>query len=189
MLFTDEQWHTIRELIRDHHNAFIVKTIGPDAVAPDVLAHLKHKGLVAVEMSAISDAYSYGQHVADGEHPKISRMTYSTVSEVLRSNYIRAAIAHGLPRRLIFYKYALKNALIPIVTLSGQSLGYLIAGAILVEVAFSWPGIGRYAVESMVVADLSPVQAFLILVTLFSMIINLVIDISYFYLDPRIKGA
>jgi peptide/nickel transport system permease protein len=119
----------------------------------------------------------------------ISRMTYSTVSEVLQSNYIRAATAHGLPRRLIYYKYALKNALIPIVTLSGQSLGFLIAGAVLVEVAFSWPGIGRYAVESMAVADLSPVQAFLILVTAFSMVINLIIDVSYFYLDPRIKGA
>lgn len=119
----------------------------------------------------------------------ISRMTYSSVSEVLTSNYIKTAIASGLPRRLIFFKYALKSALIPIITLSGQSLSFLIAGAILVEVAFTWPGIGRYAVESMVTADLAPVQAFVIVVTVMSMVINLVVDVSYFYLDPRIKGA
>lgn len=117
----------------------------------------------------------------------ISRMTYTAVSETLRSNYVRAATAQGLPRRKILFRYTLKNAMIPIVTLAGQSMTFLIAGAILVEIVFSWPGIGRYAVESMVIADLAPVQAFVIVVTIISLVVNLLVDISYFYFDPRIR--
>jgi ABC-type dipeptide/oligopeptide/nickel transport system permease component len=117
----------------------------------------------------------------------ISRMTYSSVSETLRSNYVRASVAQGLPRRKVLFKYTLKNAMIPIVTLAGQSMTFLIAGAILVEMVFSWPGIGRYAVESMVIADLAPVQAFVIVTTILALVINLLIDISYFYFDPRIR--
>lgn len=119
----------------------------------------------------------------------ISRMTYAAVSETLRSNYVRAAAAQGLPRGKILFKYTLKNAMIPIVTLAGQSMTFLIAGAILVEMVFSWPGIGRYAVESMVIADLAPVQAFVIVTTILALAINLLVDISYFYFDPRIRVA
>jgi peptide/nickel transport system permease protein len=119
----------------------------------------------------------------------ISRMTYAAVSETLRSNYVRAAAAQGLPRAKILFKYTLKNAMIPIVTLAGQSMTFLIAGAILVEMVFSWPGIGRYAVESMVIADLAPVQAFVIVTTILALAINLLVDISYFYFDPRIRVA
>lgn len=119
----------------------------------------------------------------------ISRMTYSAVSETMRSNYVRASIAQGLPRRKLLFKYTLKNAMIPIVTLAGQSMTFLIAGAILVEMVFSWPGIGRYAVESMVIADLAPVQAFVIVTTVLALVINLLVDISYFYFDPRIQVA
>jgi peptide/nickel transport system permease protein len=117
----------------------------------------------------------------------ISRMTYSAVSETMRSNFVRASVAQGLPRRKILFKYTLKNAMIPIVTLAGQSMTFLIAGAILVEMVFSWPGIGRYAVESMVIADLAPVQAFVIVTTILALAINLLVDISYFYFDPRIR--
>jgi peptide/nickel transport system permease protein len=117
----------------------------------------------------------------------ISRMTYAAVSETLRSNYVRAAVAQGLPRRQVLFKYTLKNAMIPIVTLAGQSMTFLIAGAILVEMVFAWPGIGRYAVESMVIADLAPVQAFVIVTTILALVINLLVDISYFYFDPRIR--
>lgn len=117
----------------------------------------------------------------------ISRMTFTAVSETLRSNYVRAAVAQGLPRRKILFKYTLKNAMIPIVTLAGQSMTFLIAGAILVEMVFSWPGIGRYAVESMVIADLAPVQAFVIFTTILALVINLLVDLSYFYFDPRIR--
>jgi peptide/nickel transport system permease protein len=119
----------------------------------------------------------------------ISRMTYSAVSETLRANYVRAANAQGLPRRKVLFKYTLKNAMIPIVTLAGQSMTFLIAGAILVEMVFSWPGIGRYAVESMIIADLAPVQAFVIFTTIMALAINLLVDVSYFYFDPRIRVA
>jgi peptide/nickel transport system permease protein len=117
----------------------------------------------------------------------ISRMTYSAVSETLQSNYVRAAVAQGLPRRKVLFKYTLKNAMIPIVTLAGQSMTFLIAGAILVEMVFAWPGIGRYAVDSMLIADLAPVQAFVIVTTILALLINLLVDISYFYFDPRIR--
>jgi ABC-type dipeptide/oligopeptide/nickel transport system permease component len=117
----------------------------------------------------------------------ISRMTYSAMTETLRSNYVRAGVAQGLPRRQLLFKYTLRNAMIPIVTLAGQSMTFLIAGAILVEIVFSWPGIGRYAVDSMIIADLAPVQAFVIFTTVMSLLINLLVDVSYFYFDPRIR--
>jgi hypothetical protein len=85
-LFTDEQLHAIRAIIRDQHNAFIVNTIGPDAVPPDVLEHLRRRGLVAVEMSAINDAYTYGQHVADGKDPKIATMSFDAFNDYMRKN-------------------------------------------------------------------------------------------------------
>jgi peptide/nickel transport system permease protein len=119
----------------------------------------------------------------------ISRMSFSAVSQTMQSNYVRAAVAQGLSRRKVLFKYTLKNAMIPIVTLAGQSMTFLIAGSILVEMVFSWPGIGRYAVESMVIADLAPVQAFVIFTTILALAINLLVDVSYFYFDPRIRVA
>lgn len=85
-LITDEQLHRIREIIADHHAAFVVNTIGPEAVPPDVLERLRAKGLVAVEMSAISDAYVYGQHVAAGEKRGVSTMSYDSFIEYLSKN-------------------------------------------------------------------------------------------------------
>jgi peptide/nickel transport system permease protein len=117
----------------------------------------------------------------------ISRMTFSAVTETMTSNFVRAAVAQGISRRKVLFKYTLKNAMIPIVTLAGQSMTFLIAGSILVEMVFSWPGIGRYAVESMIIADLAPVQAFVIFTTILALAINLLVDISYFYFDPRIR--
>ncbi len=120
--------------------------------------------------------------------PPISRMVYTSVLNVLSSNYIRTAKAYGLSERLIRYRYALRNALIPVITLCGQLFAHLIGGIVLVEVVFAWNGIGRYAVNSLQVADLAPVRAFILVVIVCSLLVNFIIDLIYFYLDPRIKG-
>lgn len=117
----------------------------------------------------------------------IIRMTYSCMDTELRTDYVRAAVASGLKWRLILTKYALKNAMIPIVTLIGSMTRYLLAGTVLAEIVFSWPGIGRYAIESTLVADLAPLQAVVLIVTAATLLVNILVDLSYYWFDPRIK--
>lgn len=117
----------------------------------------------------------------------IGRLTATAMADELSADYARAAIATGIPRRLIIGKYALKNIMIPVVTLVGVMARFLFGGAVLTELVFSWPGIGRYAVESMLVADLAPLQAVVLIVTVATLLINIVVDVSYFWFDPRIK--
>jgi peptide/nickel transport system permease protein len=117
----------------------------------------------------------------------ILRMTYSCMNVELASDYARAARASGLPNRLILTRFALKNAMIPIVTLIGSMTRYLLAGTVLAEIVFSWPGIGRYAIESTLVADLAPLQAVVLIVTGATLLINVLVDLSYYWFDPRIK--
>jgi peptide/nickel transport system permease protein len=119
----------------------------------------------------------------------IARMTSTAMHEQLSGDYVRAATAAGIPRGLIIRKYALKNIMIPVVTLIAIMVRVLIGGAVLTEIVFSWPGLGRYAVESMLVADLAPLQAVVLIVTVATLAINLVVDISYYWFDPRIKIA
>jgi len=117
----------------------------------------------------------------------IARMAYTVMSRELTSDYARAAVAAGIPRRLLVGKFALKNVMIPVVTMIGVTTRSLFAGAVLVEIAFSWPGIGRYAVESMLVADLAPLQAVVLIVTVVTVLINIAVEVSYFWFDPRIQ--
>lgn len=117
----------------------------------------------------------------------IARMTAAVMADQLASDYVRAALAAGISRGQILRKYALKNIMIPVVTLVGVMVRFLIGGAVLTEVVFSWPGMGRYAVESMLVADLAPLQAVVLIVTAATLLINIAIDVSYFWFDPRIK--
>jgi peptide/nickel transport system permease protein len=119
----------------------------------------------------------------------IVRVTYSTMSSQLTSDHIRAATASGLSRWKIVGRYALKNAMIPVITAVGLTARLLLGGAVLIEIVFSWPGIGRYAVESLLVADLAPLQAVVLITTILTLLINLVVDVSYFWFDPRIKVA
>jgi ABC-type dipeptide/oligopeptide/nickel transport system permease component len=119
----------------------------------------------------------------------IVRMTYTCVNHELSSDYVRAAVAAGLPQRWILAKYALKNAMIPVVTLVGSMVRYLLAATVLAEIVFSWPGIGRYAIESTLVADLAPLQAVVLIVTAATLLVNILVDLSYYWFDPRIKVA
>ena len=115
------------------------------------------------------------------------RMTRSTVLEVLREDYVRTAWAKGLEGRIVVYKHALKNALIPVVTIVGGQLGTLLAGTVIVETIFALPGMGRLTVEAIVYRDYPVVQTNVMLVAGVLVTLNLLVDLSYAWLDPRIR--
>jgi peptide/nickel transport system permease protein len=115
------------------------------------------------------------------------RMTRSTVLEVLREDYVRTAWAKGLGGRIVVYKHALKNALIPVITVVGGQLGVLLAGAVVVETIFALPGMGRLTVEAILYRDYPVVQTNVMLVAGTLVTLNLVVDLAYAWLDPRIR--
>jgi peptide/nickel transport system permease protein len=115
------------------------------------------------------------------------RMTRSTVLEVLREDYVRTAWAKGLGERIIVYKHALKNAMIPVITLIGGQLGTLLAGTVIVETIFALPGMGRLTVEAILFRDYPVVQTNVMLVAGALVTLNLLVDLTYAWLDPRIR--
>ncbi|MGI6691212.1 MAG: ABC transporter permease [Christensenellales bacterium] len=117
----------------------------------------------------------------------IMRYTRSAMLETIRQDYIRTARAKGLHERLVINRHALKNALIPIVTVIGMQLGGLLGGAVLTETIFAWPGVGTYIVNGINNSDYAVVQGGCVLVALISVLMNLVVDVLYAYLDPRIR--
>jgi len=117
----------------------------------------------------------------------IARMTRSSMLEVLGLDYIRTARAKGLLERVVILKHGLRNALIPIVTIVGLETGSLLSGAVLTETVFSLPGSGTALVSAILARDYPVVQAFTIVIALIYVLVNLVVDISYAYLDPRIR--
>src|SRR5690625_1561641 len=117
----------------------------------------------------------------------IARMTRSSMLEVMESDYIRTVRAKGSGQFLIIYKHALKNALIPVLTVIGLQTGVLLGGAILTETIFSWPGIGRYIFDAISYRDYPVIQSGILIVAFLFVIINLIVDILYSYIDPRIK--
>ena len=114
------------------------------------------------------------------------RMTRSTVLEVLREDYVRTAWAKGLGGRVVVYKHALKNALIPVITIVGGQLGVLLAGTVVVETIFALPGMGRLTVEAIFFRDYPVVQTNVMLVAATLVTLNLLVDLTYAWLDPRI---
>jgi peptide/nickel transport system permease protein len=115
------------------------------------------------------------------------RMTRSTVLEVLREDYVRTAWAKGLAGKVVVYKHALKNALIPVITIIGGQLGVLLAGTVVVETIFALPGMGRLTVEAILYRDYPIVQTNVMLVAATLVTLNLVVDLTYAWLDPRIR--
>jgi peptide/nickel transport system permease protein len=115
------------------------------------------------------------------------RMTRSTVLEVLREDYVRTAWAKGLAGRIVVYKHALKNALIPVITIIGGQLGVLLAGTVVVETIFALPGMGRLTVEAILYRDYPIVQTNVMLVAATLVTLNLIVDLMYAWLDPRIR--
>ncbi|MBD3887104.1 ABC transporter permease [Phormidium tenue FACHB-886] len=117
----------------------------------------------------------------------IARITRSAMLEVLSQDYIRTARAKGLVERLVIMKHALKNALLPVITIIGLQFGTLLGGAILTETIFSWPGIGSWIYEGILARDYPVVQGGVVFVAITFVLINLLVDISYAFLDPRIQ--
>ncbi len=117
----------------------------------------------------------------------IARMTRSSMLDVLQEDYIRTAHAKGLSERVVLFRHALKNAFLPIVTIIGLQTGILMAGAVLTETIFSWPGIGKWIYDAILARDYPIVQGGTLLIAVVFVFFNLLVDLSYAYLDPRIK--
>jgi dipeptide transport system permease protein len=117
----------------------------------------------------------------------LSRMTRASFLEVLREDYIRTALAKGLPQNVIDWKHAFRNILIPIVTVFGLLVGALITGAVLTETIFSWPGIGRWIVKSVEARDYPVIQGGILYLAFFIVLINVSVDLAYLAIDPRLR--
>jgi len=117
----------------------------------------------------------------------IARMTRASMLEVLNQDYVRTARAFGINRRKVIYKYVLRNALIPIVTVIGLQFGYLLGGAVLTESVFGWPGLGRYVVDSIFSRDYIAVQVGIMIIAISFVLVNLAVDIVYALVDPRLR--
>ncbi len=117
----------------------------------------------------------------------IARMTRSSMLDVLQEDYIRTAKAKGLVERVVLYRHALKNAFLPVITIIGIQIGSLLAGAVLTETIFSWPGIGKWVYDSILARDYPIVQGVTLLIAIIFLLVNLLVDLSYALLDPRIK--
>lgn len=125
--------------------------------------------------------------LAYGSLAVITRMVRGGMVEVLNQDYIRTARAKGISANGVIYGHALKNAMLPTVTSLGLQIGLLLSGAFLVEIVFSWPGIGRYAVEAIQRLDYNATMATTLIIALIFVLMNLVVDILYLFLDPRIS--
>jgi peptide/nickel transport system permease protein len=117
----------------------------------------------------------------------VARIMRASMLDVLRQDYIRTARSKGLGRRVVIFRHALKNAMIPAVTVIGISFGDLLSGAVLTETIFSWPGLGRYIVQSLLVLDYPAITGATLFVAFIFSMANLVVDISYATLDPRMR--
>lgn len=117
----------------------------------------------------------------------VARLTRSSMLDVLDSEYIKLVRAKGMPERTVIFKHALRNAAIPIITILGLQLGGLIGGSVLVETIFSWPGVGQLSVDAVFAADYAVIQAIVLLGSISFVAINLLIDVMYAVVDPRIR--
>lgn len=117
----------------------------------------------------------------------IARMTRATMLEVMKSDYVRTARAKGLSMFWVVYKHALKNAVIPVLTVIGLQTGLLLGGAILTETIFGWPGIGRYLYDAIAYRDYPVIQSGILIIAAIFVLINLIVDLLYVFVDPRIK--
>ncbi len=117
----------------------------------------------------------------------IASMTRSSMLDVVGHDYIRTARAKGLSERVVTYRHALRNTLVPVITVQGLQFGTLLGGAVLTESVFSWPGLGRYLVDAIFLRDYPVVQAAILVIAVGFIIINLIVDLVYALVDPRIR--
>jgi peptide/nickel transport system permease protein len=140
---------------------------------------LTESGLRSLVMPAVS--------LAIGQIALVARLSRAEMLGVLRTDYIRFARARGLPDTVVNFSHALRNTLIPIITVSGIQLGYLVAFAVVVEQVFQWPGMGLLFLQALAQTDLPLISAFLLVAAFFFVAINLVVDLLYAVADPRLR--
>ena len=171
-------WSVEKDTIRFHLVEFIANLFLFNSIITgqwDILLDaIRHLILPATALSTIPMAI-------------IARMTRSSLLEVLGLDYVRAARAKGVLERWVILKHALRNALLPVVTIIGLSLGGLLGGAVLTESIFSLAGVGRILVEAITARDYPIIQAFTVVISIGYVAVNLLVDLSYAYLDPRIR--
>ena len=134
--------------------------------------------------SIILPAFTVGAGLA----ALLTRTTRSSMLDVIRQDYLRTARAKGVPERTIIRKHALRNALIPIITIFGVQFSNVLGGSVLAETVFAWPGVGRLVVDAIDQRDIPTVTGALVMTTMLVTIVNLMIDIVYAFVDPRIKA-
>lgn len=117
----------------------------------------------------------------------VARFTRSSMLEAISQDYVRTARAKGLAEPTVHLRHTLKNALIPVMTIVGLQLGYLLGGAVLTEVIFAWPGLGRLMLEAILARDFPVIQGSVLLIALVFVLVNLAVDLLYAYVDPRIR--
>jgi len=154
-------------------------------------------GLVLVDSLLAGDLHAFGNAIwhlvlpglALGTVPAavIARMTRSSLLEVLGEDYVRTAWAKGLSERVVVFRHALKNAFIPILTVISLEFGYLLGGAVITETIFAWPGVGRWLLLAVYSRDFRAVQGGVLLVAVTFVVVNLIADLMYAWLDPRIR--
>jgi ABC-type dipeptide/oligopeptide/nickel transport system permease component len=166
-------------------------------IAPEVSAPTRITGLYVVDALLTADARALVSSLHQLMLPALTlgfavmapltRMVRATMLEILESDFVRAAWAAGLPRRRVIYGDALRNALIPLITLLGVIFGFLMAGNVVVEMVFAWPGLGNYAITALMTKDPGPIQSFVLFVAVVYVLINLTVDLLYGLADPRIR--
>ncbi|PKB81968.1 MAG: hypothetical protein BZY88_05555, partial [SAR202 cluster bacterium Io17-Chloro-G9] len=124
--------------------------------------------------------------LALGSSAQLMRLSRASMLEVLQQDYVRTARAKGLNERVVIWVHALKNALLPVVTVLGINLGHLLGGTVIVESIFNWPGVGKYAVDAIFLRDSPVIQGFVLYMGLIFLLVNLSVDLSYRWMDPRL---
>lgn len=117
----------------------------------------------------------------------VARITRSSMLDEINEHYVRAARAKGVPERSVLTRHALRNALIPIITVVGTDFGSFLSGAVLTESIFAWPGLGRFTLDAILKRDIPAIQGAVFFMAVVFMVINLVVDLSYAWVDPRVK--
>jgi peptide/nickel transport system permease protein len=165
--------NNVRDPIESMTNIYLIDTLLQGRFDQFTVA-LKHLILPSAALATIPMAI-------------IARMTRATMLEVMKSDYIRTARAKGLKMFWVVYKHSLKNAIIPVLTVIGLQTGLLLGGAILTETIFSWPGIGRYVYDAINYRDYPVIQSGILVIAAIFVLINLIVDLLYVVVDPRIK--
>jgi peptide/nickel transport system permease protein len=168
--------------------------LGPQIERPDYVTGLYTvDSLIAGDFDTFKDAASHlvlpGLVLASSIMGLVTRVTRSSMLEVLSQDYTRTARAKGLRETRVVARHALRNALIPTVTILGLAYGGLLSGAVMTETIFNWPGIGRYAFQAVVTNDFPAIMGITFVIGIMYVIVNLVVDLLYGWLDPRIHYA